>query len=361
MLVFAIFPLIIFIAIIFAIIVIIRNISSRKSLAESSFQLTISYDDLSKQLLLSIAFIIVIVALYASSHSVGFEIGWYWFATIGGILASYIAYRQHSPITLIAGLLIATNGVILGGYQVSTNNSIDRGLGFISAFLIFTSLYGLSISFFNNVRAKRYYTILNLLGIIGIGGITFFLGSFGSRELWGYIANSRDAVIWSNLKTSLILAGVVALFIISYIKSINYCKKNLYQLIISGIGVIGSFLVILLPNVSLLYDSNNQYSYSVNDWASKNLEIVPHIISMNILFLIGVLWLLYTAYRLKEIWRLNLSILALFIFVLVRYFDWVERTELDRSLFFLSLGVVFLITGWILERLRRNILASIDN
>jgi len=151
------------------------------------------------------------------------------------------------------------------------------------------------------------------------------------------------------------------LFIINYINSIAYFKKNLYQLIISGIGVIGAFLVILLPNVSLLYDANNQYSYSNNDWAQRNLEIFPHIIVMNILFLAGVLWLLYTAYKLQEIWRLNLSILALFIFVLVRYFDWVAQTELNRSLFFLSLGVVFLITGWVLERVRRNILASIDN
>lgn len=361
MMAFAIFPLIIFIAIIFAIIVIIRNISARKNLAESSFQLTISYEDLLKQLLLSIAFIVAIVAIYSSSHSLGIEIGWYWFATVGGILASYIAYRQHSPITLIAGLLIATIGVTFGGYQVSTNNSIDRGISFISAFLIFTSLYGLSISFFNNARVKRYYTILHLLGIGGIGGITFFLGSFGSRELWGYIANSQDAVIWSNFKTTLILATVVALIIISYSKSINYFKNNLYQIIIAVIGVVGALLVTLLPNVSLLYDSNLDYSYPENDWANKNLEILPHIISMNILFLSLVVWLLYSAYKLKEIWRLNIAILGMFIFILFRYFDWVEQTELDRSLFFLGFGIIFLITGWALERFRRNILASIDN
>jgi len=359
--VFAIFLIIIFIAIIFAIIVIIRNISARKSLAESSFQLAISYEDLIRQLLLNIAFIIGITSLYAGFHSFGLEIGWYWFATIGGILASYIAYRQHSPITFIAGLLMLVAGVSFGAYEVASNHNIDRGLAYTVALLIFTSFYGLSVSFFTDKRAKRYYTILNLMAILGLGGITFFLGSFGSREIWGYLANNKDAVIWSNFKTSLILAGAIALFIISYIKSILYFKKNLYQLIISGIGIIGAFLVILLPNVSLLYDANNQYSYSNNDWAQRNLEIFPHIIVMNILFLAGVLWLLYTAYKLKEIWRLNLSILALFIFVLIRYFDWVERTELNRSLFFLSLGVVFLITGWVLERVRRNILASIDN
>jgi len=357
----SILPLIIFIAVIIAIIIGIRNISTKKSIAESSFNLFISYDDLLKQLLLSMGFIIAITALYSSSHSLRFEIGWYWFATIGGVVTTYVSYKQHSPITLIVGLLIATIGVTFGGYQVATNNTIDRGLAYMSAFLIFASFYGLSISFFTNNRAKRYYTIFNLIGILGIGIVTFFLGSFSAREVWGYIANGKDAAIWSNFKTGLILTGGIGLLIISYIKSITYFKKNLYQLIISVIGIIGASLVLLLPNVSLLYDPNNQYSYEVNDWTQKNLEILPHIISMNILFLAGVLWLLYSSYKLKEIWRLNLSILALFIFVLVRYFDWVERTELDRSLFFLSLGVIFLITGWGLERLRRNILASIDN
>jgi uncharacterized membrane protein len=95
--------------------------------------------------------------------------------------------------------------------------------------------------------------------------------------------------------------------------------------------------------------------------ANKNREILPHIISFNSIFLIGVLWLLFSAYKLKEIWRLNFSILALFGFILIRYFDWIEKTELDRSIFFLGLGIVFLITGWVLERVRRNVLASIDN
>jgi uncharacterized membrane protein len=82
---------------------------------------------------------------------------------------------------------------------------------------------------------------------------------------------------------------------------------------------------------------------------------------MNILFLSLIGWLLYSASKLKEIWRLNLSILAMFLFILFRYFDWVEKTELDRSLFFLGFGVIFLITGWFLEKFRRNILANIDN
>ncbi len=353
--------IIIFIAIIYTIIVLVRGVNIRKNFADNIFHIAISYEDLFRQLLLVFAFIVGITALYAGFNSLGIELGWYWFSTIGGILLTYTGYKQHSPITFIIGLLMIVVGITFGGYEVASNHKIDKGLTFISAFLIFTSFYGLSISFFNNIRSKRYYTILNLLGILGLGGITFFLGSFGSREVWGYISNSQDSVIWSNVKTGLILAGVIGLFIISYIKSISYFSKNLYQLVLTGVGVIGASLVLVLPNISLLYDYNNTYSYTQNDWAQKNLEIFPHIISMNILFLIGVLWLLYSAYKLKEIWRLNLSILALFIFILVRYFDWVERTELDRSLFFLSLGVVFLTAGWVLERLRKNILASIDN
>lgn len=361
MFILSILPLIIFVVIIFGIVVVLRVNATKQSISEASFQIAMSYDDLLRQSLLAVSIILAITSLYATAHSLGFDIAWYWFATIGGGIAMYYSYKQHSPINLIIGILIATLGLTFGGYQVATNNNVDRGLAYMAAFLLFTSLYGISISFFRAERAQRYYIIFNLMGVLGIGIVTFFLGSFGSREVWGYIANGNNVAIWSNWKTGLILIGLIGLLIFSYIKAIDYFKQNLYQLIISGIGVVSAILVLLLPNVSLLYDSSNVYSYSENNWAQKNLEILPHIISMNILFLVGVLWLLYTAYRLKEVWRLNLSILALFIFVLVRYFDWVERTELDRSLFFLSLGVIFLITGWGLERLRRNILASIDN
>lgn len=358
--IFAIIPIIFFIIIIFLIISLIRNISSKKSLAEASFHIAISYEDLLRQILAVIGFIILLTAIYAGIHSFGWNIAWYWLATIGGIIITYFGYKQHSPIVFITGLLMSTVGVTFGSYEVASNHNIDRALSYMSAFLIFGSLYGLSVSFFTHNRAKRYYTILNLLGILGLGGVTFFLGSFGSREIWGYITNN-DAVIWSYFKTALILAGVMILFIISYFKSFSYFIKNKYQFIITAISIIGASLVLLLPKVSLLYENNQVYTYSEDNWAQKNLEIFPHIISMNILFLSLVVWLLYSAYKLKEIWRLNLSILAMFLFILFRYFDWVERTELDRSLFFLGFGVIFLITGWVLEKFRRNILANIDN
>lgn len=343
------------------VILLVRLFSGHKSFSEASFNIAISWDDLIRQLLLGFSCIIVITALYTGIHSLGLNIGWYCFTVIGGIITTLIGYRQNSPITFVTGLIMFTTGVAVGGYEVASNNNIDRGLAYMSAFLILTSFYGLAVIFLDNQRSKRYYIALNLLAILGLGILIFFLGSFGAREAWGYIANSEYLDIWSNIKTILITIGVLILLIISYFRSINYFKVKPYQIIISLIGIAVAILVIILPNVSLLYDSQMPISYSELDWAQKNLEILPHIISMNILFLILVLWLLYSAYKLKEIWRLNLSILALFIFILVRYFDWVERTELDRSLFFLSLGVIFLFTGWVLERVRRNILASIDN
>jgi hypothetical protein len=358
--IFSIIPVIFFIIILFLVISIIRNISAKKSLAESSFQIALSYDDLLRQIFLVMAIIIGLTALYAGIHSFGWNLAWYWIATIGGIISTYFGYKQHSPILFITGLLMATVGVTFGAYEVASNHKIDRGLSYMSAFLIFGSLYGLSVSFFTNNRAKRYYTVLHLLGILGLGGVTFFLGSFGAREVWGYITNN-DSVIWSNVKTSLILLGAIILFIISYFKSFDYFIKNKYQIIVTGISIFGAGLVLLLPKVSLLYEDNQVYTYSENNWAEKNLEVLPHIISMNVLFLSLVGWLLYSAYKLKEIWRLNLAILAMFLFILFRYFDWVERTELNRSLFFLGFGIIFLITGWVLERFRRNILASMDN
>ena len=117
MLIFAIIPLIIFIAIIFVIIVIIRNTSTKKSLSEASFQLVISYQDLLRQLLLGIAFIIGITALYAGFNSLGIEIGWYWVYTIGGLIASYICYKKHMKIIFSIGILTLIIGLFFGSLE----------------------------------------------------------------------------------------------------------------------------------------------------------------------------------------------------------------------------------------------------
>jgi hypothetical protein len=354
-------PFIIFTLIIGGIIILVRLISLQRSFAEATFSIAVSWDDLIRQLLLGISLILGLVGIYAISQVLKIPIGWYYFAVIGGIITAIIGYRKHSPLVFVVGIIEFLLGIIIGSYQVASQNGVDISISFIVAFLLFASLYTIAFTFFEQSRNKRYYTVLTLIGVLGLGILSFVLGAFSSRNIWETITNTTAITIWNNPKTLIILLGVIAVFGISSISAWKKIKSDLYKGIGILIGLAGALFVIFLPKVPVLYDPNQPYFYDATTLADKNREILPHIISLNSIFLIGVLWLLYSAYKLKEIWRLNLSILALFGFILVRYFDWVEKTELDRSIFFLGLGIVFLITGYFLERIRRNVLASIDN
>jgi hypothetical protein len=353
-------PFIIFILIIGCIIILVRLISLQRSFAEATFFIAVSWDDLLRQLLLSISLILGLVGIYAISQVLKFSIGWYNFAVIGGIITAFLGYRKHSPLVFAMGISEFLLGIIIGSYQVASQNGVDKSISFIAAFLLFASLYTIAFTFFDQSRNKRYYTVLTLIGVLGLGILSFVLGAFSSRNIWETITNNTTIAIWNNPKTLIILLGIIVVFGISSISAWKHIKSHWYQGIGILIGLAGSLCIVFLPIVPVLYDPNQPYIYDANMLANKNREILPHIISLNSIFLIGVLWLLYSAYKLKEIWRLNLSILALLGFILVRYFDWVEKTELDRSIFFLGLGIVFLITGYFLERVRRNVLASID-
>jgi hypothetical protein len=351
---------IIFILIIGCIIILVRLISLQRSFTEATFTIAVSWDDLLRQLLLGISLVLGFAGIYAISQVLRLPIGWYYFVSIGGVITAILGYRKHSPAVFAVGIIEFLLGIIIGSYQVASQNGVDTNISFIATFLLSASLYTIAFTFFNQSRNKRYYTVLTLIGVLGLGILSFVLGAFSSRDIWATIPNTTIA-IWNNPKTLSILLGAIAIFGVSSISAWKKIKSDLYQGIGILIGLAGSLFVIFLPKVASLYESNQTYMYDTTILANKNREILPHIISFNSIFLIGVLWLLFSAYKLKEIWRLNLSILALFIFVLVRYFDWVEKTELDRSIFFLGLGIIFLITGYFLERVRRNILASIDN
>jgi hypothetical protein len=331
-------------------------INNQLSYFEATLGIAISWDDLIRQILLSFVSALILAGLYGVSHSLRLPIGWYWIMTFGGIITAYIAYYQHSPLTFAEGILQWVIGILGGSYQVAMQNGVNTHIVFISGFCIFASLYILGLSLFSKTRSRRYYTILSFIGVMGLGILSFILGSFGVRGVWEV---GLSTSIENNSKTLAIVIGSFGLLGVSCMVGLKYLKTQWYQWISVGIGLLGAILMVFLPQVSQLYDPNNSFATNI-DIVNRNLEILPHIIAFNSIFLIGVLWLLYSSYRLKEVWRVDLGVVVLFGFTIIRYFDWIERTELDRSLFFLGLGIVFLGTGWILERIRRNVLSSID-
>ena len=77
----------------------------------------------------------------------------------------------------------------------------------------------------------------------------------------------------------------------------------------------------------------------------------------NIFLLIHLVVMLFTGYLKKKDWFINLGSFSLFVFIIVKYFDW-AFDFLDKSIFFISAGILLLVLGWFMEKGRRYMLSS---
>jgi len=63
-------------------------------------------------------------------------------------------------------------------------------------------------------------------------------------------------------------------------------------------------------------------------------------------------------YLKRENWLINLGAFFIFILIFVKYFDWFFAF-LDKSIFFISAGILLFVVGWFMEKGRRYLLSTI--
>lgn len=81
-------------------------------------------------------------------------------------------------------------------------------------------------------------------------------------------------------------------------------------------------------------------------------------IAFNLLFFAGMPWLIYAGMHTDDRFLVNLAFVFFGITLLTRYFD-TFRTLLNRSYFFMVGGLLLIAGGYVPERKRRQITASI--
>ena len=78
---------------------------------------------------------------------------------------------------------------------------------------------------------------------------------------------------------------------------------------------------------------------------------------INALFALAALGLMVSGYLQGREGRVNLALALIALFVISRYFEY-STTLFDRSLVFVGAGIILLAGGFLLERGRRRMLAS---
>jgi len=239
----------------------------------------------------------------------------------------YLTYKDNVEKNLVfclAGLIIGVN-LVFSSLSQSVNYPFN-GL----QFMIFQLLLGVVIYSVGIVSRNKGYLFPVIYKIIGyfVTFICVYLLAF--KALLGEWVGAVNNLY---LFGSLILTGIIALFVVDEIKSNNFKNK-------SNRIELAALVVVLFGGVILLVSSS---------------AILLNVIVMNSVLVVLALSSIFLGVELKKPPIFTLGILIFVLFIITRYID-VTWALKEKSLFFIVGGLVILFLGTFLEKQRRKII-----
>jgi uncharacterized membrane protein len=239
----------------------------------------------------------------------------------------YLTYKDNlekSLVFCLAGLMIGINLVLSSVSQMS--NDPFSALYFI----IFQLLLGVSIYAAGIVSRNRGYffpIIYKIFGCLVTFICVYFLGFKALLDEWAQAVNNVY------LFGSLILAGIIALFVADERKSGNFKNKSSrIELAALIAALVGSIILLVSPHTVLL-----------------------NTITMNSVLVVFALSSIFLGVELKKPPIFTSGIVLFALFIITRYID-VTWALKEKSLFFIVGGLIILFLGTFLEKQRRKII-----
>lgn len=303
------------------------------------------------QLLHAMAWAFAGVFLLALNRDFGSLVEWQTinlFMAIIGIALAYYWKTLYLFVLSIVGL-ISWWGLQFG--QWSTELSIQPIMVISGWVLIGISMYciGQLLRLKNNW--KRFGFILTLMSIILVIGILYMFSiKLGIKSFEKLTVGNAFYTDWHTL------LGVIIIIILAFATLFYTLRKKA----ISIFEAIFLFLIVMLftmftfvgPQQTLIINSAYSYLYELNSLGSI-LAIL-----FNILTFVSVLGVIFSGYIRRESWIINYGALLMFLFIILKYFDWFFDF-LDKSLFFISAGLLMLFIGFFMEKGRRYMMSEI--
>jgi len=202
-------------------------------------------------------------------------------------------------------------------------------------------------------KAKRFALTYLILGLIPVTALLFFLSTGIGLEA---LEDMTDGVSMLNTWQILFSFVVIGIALIATLTVITI-KRLVYPGELAALIVLAALLgsIAFLPAQTLVAKGSS-YSYSRTltstgiIWASI----------FNIALLAELVGIVFMGYARRATWLINLGALALFIFIFIKYFDWFF-SYMNKSIFFIGAGVLLFALGWLMERGRRRMIATLKS
>ncbi|NTV31087.1 hypothetical protein HGA91_03885 [candidate division WWE3 bacterium] len=325
-------------------------------------------EDILSQLLYVIGFFFVANLLIAINRELGHPISLWWI-TLSSIAVFFIAsYLLKSvyllPIALGGGMfwwaLKASDWIffwsqpdmgriaVYGEYPVRPL-SIIIGLA-----LIAIALYIIGYIHKAHFQWGRFSFVYTMVGLLFITLVLFiFSTQAGVTELLGALSSGGLPWTYTPFVLSFIVFGSIIVFSMGY--AVQHGLLNNYEVIaLSGLTLV--FLMLSIVPASMLPTGSYSDYYG---YAQTYTDVQMFwILLFNVLVFVEVLGIIFIGYVHRDIGMINLGTLLLFILIAIKYFDWFF-SFLDKSLFFISAGVILFVIGYLMEKGRRQVLSTV--
>ena len=349
-------PILIIGAIIFAVIFVERVIRNRhKNSDGSSLNLALSKEDAVSECFFLLSLLFLGVTILSFNREL-FNSYLLWHSMIFitsaiGIIGAYYFETLYAFVFSLLGIVIWW--MVKAGEWVNVPDKIDIKMVSLYALFAFIAILFYLLGRAHNQKSigwKRFSLVYSVFGLLFITAFLFiFSTEFGLNLLDTGTMGIAIFASWQ-IVVSLLLLLVSIIAAAIY----NLSRKLILKWEILGIAVftLFFFVMIFLPEQVISIDSYGRGGLSGSGilWA----------IIFNVLLFGEIMGVILAGYGRKEKWLINLGVFFLFIFILVKYFDWFFDF-LDKSVFFIGAGILLFAVGWFMEKGRRYMLAEMKN
>lgn len=315
----------------------------------------------SKEHMLSQLFFLLFVLFFgvtvlSLNRDIGDPLSWRTVVLLTTILSLFVAYYFRVIYALALGLFGLGFWWVSQALSWADQLASDTAMAliFFGTLLLALNYYLIGTLHFQNLRLKRFSTVFNALSTIFIAGTLLF---FSSKPGLGTLEKlTNGASLFSSWPVAIFIVAVVVGLLFLLFETTLRKKLLRWFEVLEIVLLFGVFLIFCLtPNLTLFeqsskdfFDFDNNLSVAGIFWA----------IIFNILVFLKTIEIIFLGYLNKDIKMVNAGTVFLFVIIAIKYFDWFF-TLLNKSLFFISAGIILVLVGWGMERGRRFMISSI--
>jgi hypothetical protein len=315
-----------------------------------------SMEDALSQSYLLLALFFLALTLLGLNRELSEPLSWQIIILVVSALAIFCAYFFKSFLLLAFGL-----GGLLLWWPFQANYLIEINQVELKSIILLFGPATLAAAYYilgrlHDLKAKyhRFAQVYLAFGLVSINVILLFLSAEPGLDILAEPFYLSDFLaIWP------LFAGFVLLlagFFVLLARGLKGQVLKVLEAVFLSIFVLSLAFLNFLPEQALFQISYDDYAY-----VPKSINLAGLIWSgvLNGFLFAELLGLMFIGYNRRETWLVNAGAFGLFIFIIVKYFDWFF-SFFDKGLFFIGAGLLLFVVGSFMEKKRRSLIGQME-